>query len=83
MGEIELFSTEAFQKVTTTGAGKGRLAAVAIIGEGVSLAALSGLRPDHSRYEDKVAINTLIQSVDDLQQFALVARRSIPLAPVD
>jgi SpoVK/Ycf46/Vps4 family AAA+-type ATPase len=65
VGEMGTLLTEAFQKVTTT-AGKGRRA-VLIIDEGDSLAASRA--QDHSHHEDKVAVNTLIQSVDDLRRF--------------
>ena len=56
---------EAFRKVVQS-AGKHRRA-ILIIDEGDSLAASRS--QDHSHHEDKVAVNTLIQGVDDLRQY--------------
>jgi AAA+ superfamily predicted ATPase len=56
---------EAFKKVTAS-VGKTRRA-ILIIDEGDSLAATR--TQQHSHHEDKVAVNTLIQCVDDLRQY--------------
>ena len=64
VGEMGTLIVEAFQKVTQA-AGKGRRA-ILVIDEGDSLATTrSG---DHNHHEDKVAVNTLIQCVDDLRR---------------
>ena len=55
---------EAFQKISAS-AGKSRRA-VLIIDEGDSLA--SARSQEHSHHEDKVAVNTLIQGIDDLRR---------------
>jgi AAA+ superfamily predicted ATPase len=55
---------EAFQKVTQS-AGRGRRA-ILVIDEGDSLAAARS--QEHSHHEDKVAVNTLIQGIDDLRR---------------
>jgi len=65
VGEMGTLITEAFQKVTQS-VGKSRRA-ILIIDEGDSLA--SGRSQDQSHHEDKVAVNTLIQCVDDLRRF--------------
>ena len=65
VGEMGTLVAEAFQKVTTA-AGKGRRA-VLIIDEGDSLA--TARSEDHSHHEDKVAVNTLIQCIDDLRRY--------------
>ena len=65
VGEMGTLITEAFRKVTAT-AGKSRRA-ILIIDEGDSLAA--SRTQDHSHHEDKVAVNTLIQGIDDLRQY--------------
>lgn len=65
VGEMGTLITEAFQKITQS-AGKSRRA-ILIIDEGDSLAAARS--QDHSHHEDKVAVNTLIQCVDDLRRF--------------
>ncbi len=65
VGEMGTLITEAFQKVMQS-AGKGRRA-ILIIDEGDSLAAARS--QEHSHHEDKVAVNTLIQCVDDLRRF--------------
>lgn len=65
VGEMGTLIAEAFQKVVQA-AGKGRRA-ILIIDEGDSLAAARS--QDHSHHEDKVAVNTLIQGIDDLRRF--------------
>lgn len=65
VGEMGSLITEAFQKVVQA-AGKSRRA-ILIIDEGDSLGASRS--QDHSHHEDKVAVNTLIQGVDDLRQY--------------
>lgn len=65
VGEMGTLLAEAFQKVTQA-AGRGRRA-ILIIDEGDSLAAARS--QDHSHHEDKVAVNTLIQAVDDVRRF--------------
>lgn len=65
VGEMGTLVAEAFQKVTTA-AGKGRRA-VLIIDEGDSLA--TARSEDHSHHEDKVAVNTLIQCIDDVRRY--------------
>lgn len=65
VGEMGTLLTQAFQEVTTS-AGKARRA-VLVIDEGDSLAASRS--QEHSHHEDKVAVNTLIQCVDDLRRF--------------
>ena len=61
VGEMGTLIAEAFRKVTQS-AGKTRRA-ILIIDEGDSLAASRA--QDHSHHEDKVAVNTLIQGIDD------------------
>jgi AAA+ superfamily predicted ATPase len=65
VGEMGTLLADAFQKVGDA-AGRGRRAAL-IIDEGDSLAAARS--QDHSHHEDKVAVNTLIQGIDDLRHF--------------
>ncbi len=65
VGEMGPLLTEAFQKVTKS-VGKTRRA-ILIIDEGDSLGASRAQA--HSHHEDKVAVNTLIQGVDDLRQY--------------
>lgn len=65
VGEMGTLLTEAFQRVTKS-VGKTRRA-ILIIDEGDSLGA--SRTQAHSHHEDKVAVNTLIQSVDDLRQY--------------
>lgn len=65
VGEMGTLLIEAFEQVAKS-AGKGRRA-ILIIDEGDSLAAARS--QDHSHHEDKVAVNTLIQRVDDLRRF--------------
>ena len=65
VGEMGTLIVEAFRKVIQS-AGKHRRA-VLVIDEGDSLGASRA--QDHSHHEDKVAVNTLIQSVDDLRQY--------------
>lgn len=65
VGEMGTLIIEAFEQVAKS-AGKGRRA-ILIIDEGDSLATTRS--QDHSHHEDKVAVNTLIQRVDDLRRF--------------
>lgn len=65
VGEMGTLIAEAFKKVTAS-AGKTRRS-ILIIDEGDSLAAARNQQ--HSHHEDKVAVNTLIQCVDDLRQY--------------
>jgi AAA+ superfamily predicted ATPase len=65
VGEMGTLLTQAFQEVTQS-AGKTRRA-ILVIDEGDSLAA--SRTQEHSHHEDKVAVNTLIQCVDDLRQY--------------
>lgn len=65
VGEMGTLIADAFQKITQS-AGKARRAMV-IIDEGDSLAAARS--QEHSHHEDKVAVNTLIQCIDDLRRF--------------
>lgn len=65
VGEMGTLLTQAFHEVTQS-AGKARRA-VLVIDEGDSLAASRS--QEHSHHEDKVAVNTLIQCVDDLRRF--------------
>lgn len=65
VGEMGTLLTQAFNEVLQS-AGKARRAFL-IIDEGDSLAASRS--QEHSHHEDKVAVNTLIQGVDNLRQF--------------
>lgn len=65
VGEMGTLIAEAFRKVIQS-AGKHRRAML-VIDEGDSLGASRA--QDHSHHEDKVAVNTLIQGVDDLRQY--------------
>lgn len=65
VGEMGSLLAEAFRKVVAA-AGKGRRA-VLVIDEGDSIAASRSQA--HSHHEDKVAVNTLIQNIDDLRRF--------------
>lgn len=65
VGEMGTLIAEAFRKVVQS-AGKTRRA-ILIIDEGDSLAASRAQA--HSHHEDKVAVNTLIQGIDDLRQY--------------
>lgn len=65
VGEMGTLLAEAFRKVVQS-AGKHRRA-ILVIDEGDSLGASRA--QDHSHHEDKVAVNTLIQGVDDLRQY--------------
>lgn len=65
VGEMGTLIAEAFRKVVQS-AGKHRRA-ILVIDEGDSLGASRS--QDHSHHEDKVAVNTLIQGVDDLRQY--------------
>lgn len=63
VGEMGTFIADAFKKVVAS-AGKQRRA-ILIIDEGDSIA--SNRSQEQSHHEDKVAVNTLIQCVDDLR----------------
>lgn len=65
VGEMGTLIADAFKKVVQS-AGKHRRA-ILVIDEGDSLAAAR--TQQHSHHEDKVAVNTLIQCVDDLRQY--------------
>jgi AAA+ superfamily predicted ATPase len=65
VGEMGSLLAEAFKRIVTS-VGKHRRA-VLIIDEGDSIAA--SRTQDHSHHEDKVAVNTLIQGIDDLRRF--------------
>ena len=64
VGEMGFLLADAFKRITES-AGKARRA-ILIIDEGDSLAATR--TQEHSHHEDKVAVNTLIQSIDNLRQ---------------
>jgi SpoVK/Ycf46/Vps4 family AAA+-type ATPase len=64
VGEMGTLLVEAFQKVVVA-AGKNRRA-ILLIDEGDSLAAARS--QEHSHHEDKVAVNTLIQGIDDIRR---------------
>lgn len=64
VGEMGTLLTEAFQKVMQA-AGKSR-SAMLVIDEGDSLGA--SRNQEHSHHEDKVAVNTLIQGIDELRR---------------
>lgn len=66
VGEMGTLIAEAFRKVIQS-AGKHRRA-ILVIDEGDSLGASRA--QEHSHHEDKVAVNTLIQGIDDLRQYA-------------
>jgi SpoVK/Ycf46/Vps4 family AAA+-type ATPase len=65
VGEMGTLINQAFKEVVA-GAGKSRRAFL-IIDEGDSLAAKRS--QEYSHHEDKVAVNTLIQNIDDLRQY--------------
>lgn len=65
VGEMGTLLAQAFEEVVRS-AGKSRRAFL-IIDEGDSIAASRS--QDNSHHEDKVAVNTLIQGVDDLRRF--------------
>ena len=65
VGEMGSLLAEAFKRIVAS-VGKHRRA-VLIIDEGDSIAASRA--QDHSHHEDKVAVNTLIQGIDDLRRF--------------
>lgn len=65
VGEMGTLLNEAFAEVIKS-AGKTRRA-ILIIDEGDSLA--SKRSQEHSHHEDKVAVNTLIQHIDELRQY--------------
>jgi SpoVK/Ycf46/Vps4 family AAA+-type ATPase len=65
VGEMGTLITQAFEDITRSiGPGKGR--AFLIIDEGDSLGASRS--QDHSHHEDKVGVNTLIQSIDNMRK---------------
>lgn len=64
VGEMGTLLSEAIQKVTHS-AGRGRRA-ILLIDEGDSLA--SARSQEHNHHEDRVAVNTLIQGIDDLRR---------------
>lgn len=65
VGEMGTLITQAFEDITRSiGPGKGR--AFLIIDEGDSLGA--SRNQDHSHHEDKVGVNTLIQSIDRMRK---------------
>ncbi len=65
VGEMTTLLAEALKRVTVS-VGKNRRA-VLVIDEADSIAASRS--QDHSHHEDKVAVNTLIQGIDDLRRF--------------
>lgn len=65
VGEMGTLLTQAFQEVIQS-AGKNRRG-ILIIDEGDSIA--TSRSQEHSHHEDKAAVNTLIQCVDDLRRF--------------
>ncbi|MBB2685228.1 UNVERIFIED_ORG: SpoVK/Ycf46/Vps4 family AAA+-type ATPase [Rhizobium etli] len=65
VGEMGTLISQAFQQVIKA-VGKNKRA-ILIIDEGDSLAA--NRSQEHSHHEDKVAVNTLIQHIDDLRRF--------------
>ena len=65
VGQMSMLINEAFQVVTKE-AGKAKLSFL-IIDEADSLAATRAT--DQSHHEDKVAVNTLIQKIDDVRRF--------------
>lgn len=65
VGEMGTLVTQAFAQVIAS-AGKTRRA-ILIIDEGDSIAASRS--QEHSHHEDKVAVNTLIQCIDDLRKY--------------
>lgn len=65
VGEMGTLLSEAFEQIAKS-AGKNRRA-ILIIDEGDSLAAARS--QEHSHHEDKVAVNTLIQGIDDLRNY--------------
>lgn len=65
VGEMSTLLAEALKRVTAS-VGKTRRA-VLVIDEGDSIAAARS--QEHSHHEDKVAVNTLIQGIDDLRRY--------------
>lgn len=65
VGEMTTLLAEALKRVTASVVKSGR--AVLVIDEGDSIAAARS--QEHSHHEDKVAVNTLIQGIDDLRRF--------------
>jgi len=67
VGEMGTLITQAFEEISRSiGSGKGR--AFLIIDEGDSLGASRS--QDQSHHEDKVGVNTLIQSIDGMRKYA-------------
>ncbi|EKN6252888.1 TPA: ATP-binding protein [Yersinia enterocolitica] len=67
VGEMGTLITQAFEEIARSiGSGNGR--AFLIIDEGDSLGASRS--QDHSHHEDKVGVNTLIQSIDSMRKHA-------------
>jgi len=66
VGEMGTLLAEAFRKVAQA-AGRGRRRAILVVDEADSLAAARS--QNHSHHEDKVAVNTLIQGIDDLRGY--------------
>ena len=67
VGEMGTLITQAFEEIARSiGSGKGR--AFLIIDEGDSLGASRS--QDHSHHEDKVGVNTLIQSIDGMRKYS-------------
>lgn len=65
VGEMTTLLAEALKRITAS-VGKTRRA-VLVIDEGDSIAAARS--QEHSHHEDKVAVNTLIQGIDDLRRY--------------
>jgi len=65
VGEMGTLINQAFHEVKKSAGERRR--AILIIDEGDSLAAKRS--QEHSHHEDKVAVNTLIQNIDDLAKF--------------
>lgn len=65
VGEMGTLINQAFHEVIKSAGAKRR--GILIIDEGDSLAAKRS--QEHSHHEDKVAVNTLIQNIDDLARF--------------
>jgi AAA+ superfamily predicted ATPase len=65
VGEMGTLILEAFKRITAS-AGKARRA-ILILDEGDSIGA--SRTQEHSHHEDKVAVNTLIQCIDNLRNF--------------
>lgn len=65
VGEMSTLITQAFEDITRS-IGLGKARAFLIIDEGDSLGASRS--QDHSHHEDKVGVNTLIQSIDNMRK---------------